>query len=53
MVKLREIFWQRENTMCVAIPGEIIELLADGHAIVDFGGGKKRVAIDLIEHVTE
>ncbi|MCX6340550.1 MAG: HypC/HybG/HupF family hydrogenase formation chaperone [Candidatus Aureabacteria bacterium] len=53
MVKLREIFLQREREMCVAIPGEIIELPADAHAIVDFEGVKKRAAIDLIEHVTE
>jgi len=39
--------------MCGAIPGEIIELLDDGHALVDFRGVKKRVAIDLIEHVTD
>ena len=35
--------------MCVEVPGEIIELLADGQALVDFGGVRKRVALDLIE----
>jgi len=36
--------------MCVAVPGEIIELLDDRQALVDFGGVRKRVALDLIEH---
>jgi hydrogenase expression/formation protein HypC len=35
--------------MCVAIPGEIIELLDERQALVDFGGIRKRVALDLIE----
>ncbi|MEJ2744149.1 MAG: HypC/HybG/HupF family hydrogenase formation chaperone [bacterium] len=35
--------------MCVAIPGEIIEILSDRRALVDFGGIRKRVALDLIE----
>lgn len=35
--------------MCIAIPGEIIELLDDKQALVDFGGVRKRVALDLIE----
>ncbi|MCX6340548.1 MAG: HypC/HybG/HupF family hydrogenase formation chaperone [Candidatus Aureabacteria bacterium] len=50
MVKLRVLLLQREMEMCVAVPGEIIELIADGHALVDFGGVRKRVALDLIEH---
>jgi hydrogenase expression/formation protein HypC len=36
--------------MCVAVPGEIVELLDDGNALVDFGGVRKRVVLDLIEH---
>jgi hydrogenase expression/formation protein HypC len=35
--------------MCVAIPGEIIELLNDRQALVDFRGVRKRVALDLVE----
>lgn len=35
--------------MCVAVPGEIIELLDDWQALVDFGGIRKRVALDLVE----
>lgn len=35
--------------MCLAIPGEIIEMLDDRQALVDFGGVRKRVALDLIE----
>jgi hydrogenase expression/formation protein HypC len=50
MVKLRALFLRRERKMCVAIPGEIVELLADGYALVDFRGVKQRVALDLIEH---
>jgi len=40
-----------EDLMCLAIPGQVIELLADGQAVVDFMGVKKRVAVDLIENI--
>jgi hydrogenase expression/formation protein HypC len=39
--------------MCLAIPGQVVELLADGQAIVDFMGVKKQVAVDLIEGLEE
>lgn len=34
--------------MCLAVPGEIKEILGDGYAMVDFMGVSKKVAIDLI-----
>lgn len=38
--------------MCLAVPGKIIEIENDGkHAIVDFGGAKRRVNIMLIPDV--
>jgi len=35
--------------MCLAIPGEIVEILDGGAAVVDFTGVRKRVSLALIE----
>jgi hydrogenase expression/formation protein HypC len=36
--------------MCLAIPGEIIDL-SEGHAMVDFGGTRSRVNITFIPNL--
>jgi hydrogenase expression/formation protein HypC len=36
--------------MCLAIPGKILELLADSKAKVDFGGVIREVNLSLIEN---
>jgi hydrogenase expression/formation protein HypC len=35
--------------MCLAIPGKIEKILEDNYALVDFGGIKKSVCLDLIK----
>ena len=35
--------------MCLAVPGQIVELLDGGQALVDFMGVKKKVVLDLLE----
>ncbi len=35
--------------MCVAVPGEIVELEPDGTAVVDFGGTRRSVSVDLLD----
>ena len=35
--------------MCLAVPGEIKEILGDKRAVVDFMGVRKKVALDLLE----
>lgn len=35
--------------MCVAVPGEILALEADGTAVVDFGGTRRTVSLALVE----
>lgn len=37
--------------MCVAIPGEVVSLDADGTALVDFGGVRRAVSLSLVEGV--
>jgi len=37
--------------MCLAIPAQLIELLADDQAVVDLGGIRKRVSIALVPGV--
>ncbi len=37
--------------MCLAVPGEIKEILEDKQAVVDFMGVRKKVAIDLLEEI--
>lgn len=37
--------------MCLAIPGEIIEVEADGLAVVEIGGARKRVSVQLVDEV--
>ena len=37
--------------MCLAIPARIDELVADGNAIVDFGGMRKEISLALVEDV--
>jgi hydrogenase expression/formation protein HypC len=37
--------------MCLAIPAEVVELLADGHARVDAGGVQKNISVALIEEL--
>jgi len=36
--------------MCLAVPGEIREIFADGSAAVNFLGVEKRISLDLIEN---
>ena len=36
--------------MCLAIPGEVLELEED-HALVDYGGAKSKVNISFVEDV--
>lgn len=35
--------------MCVAVPGEIVSLEADGVAVVDFGGTRRSVSLALLD----
>jgi len=35
--------------MCVAIPAQIVELLADDNAVVEVGGVRKEVSLALVE----
>lgn len=35
--------------MCLAIPAEVVELLADGHARVDAGGVQKNISVAMVE----
>jgi hydrogenase expression/formation protein HypC len=35
--------------MCLAIPARVVELLPDQRAIVDLGGVRKDIAIDLVD----
>ena len=35
--------------MCLAVPGQIVELLDGGQALVDFMGVKRKVVLDLLE----
>jgi len=37
--------------MCLAIPGKVEKIFEDKYALVDFGGVKKRVCVDLIAGV--
>jgi hydrogenase expression/formation protein HypC len=34
--------------MCLAIPARIVELLPEAHGIVDVGGVRKRVSLELV-----
>jgi len=35
--------------MCLAVPALIVEIRPDGHALVDLGGVRKTVSLDLVE----
>lgn len=35
--------------MCLAVPGKIVKVLADGNALADLGGIEKAVNVSLIE----
>ena len=37
--------------MCLAIPAQIVELLADDLAVVDLGGVRKEISLALVEDV--
>jgi hydrogenase expression/formation protein HypC len=37
--------------MCLAVPGEIIEVIDSRSALADFMGVKKKIAMDLIEDI--
>jgi hydrogenase expression/formation protein HypC len=37
--------------MCLAVPGEIIEIIDCKSALVDFMGTGKKIAVDLIEDI--
>ena len=37
--------------MCLALPVEIIELLADNRAMISVGGVTREIALDLVEDV--
>jgi hydrogenase expression/formation protein HypC len=37
--------------MCVAIPAEVVEIIEEHEAIVNFGGVKKLINIDLVSDV--
>ncbi|MBA2653762.1 MAG: HypC/HybG/HupF family hydrogenase formation chaperone [Gammaproteobacteria bacterium] len=39
--------------MCLALPAKITELLPNNRAIVNLGGVKKEICIDLIDQVKE
>jgi hydrogenase expression/formation protein HypC len=36
--------------MCLAVPGEIVEILGGGDAVVNFMGVRKKVSLALIEN---
>lgn len=38
--------------MCVAIPAQIVELLADDNAVVEVGGVRKEISLSLVEDCT-
>lgn len=35
--------------MCVAVPGEILSIGADGVALADFGGTRRTISLSLLE----
>lgn len=35
--------------MCIAVPGEIAEILPDGGAVADFMGVRKRISLSLLD----
>lgn len=37
--------------MCLAIPTRVVELLPDQHALVELGGVRKRVSLELVDEV--
>jgi len=37
--------------MCLAIPGKIEKILEDNYGVVDFGGIKKKICLDLVSGV--
>jgi hydrogenase expression/formation protein HypC len=37
--------------MCVAIPGEVLSIEADGTALADFGGTRRAVSLALVDGV--
>ncbi len=37
--------------MCLAVPGQVVELNDEGTAVVDFGGVRKVVSVELVEGV--
>ncbi len=37
--------------MCLAIPTRVVELLSDNQAVVDLGGVRKAVSIELLDEV--
>lgn len=39
--------------MCLAVPVEVIEVLADQQALVDIGGVRSRVSTALVDDVSE
>jgi hydrogenase expression/formation protein HypC len=38
--------------MCLAVPARIVELLPESQAIVDLGGIRKPISLELVEGVT-
>jgi hydrogenase expression/formation protein HypC len=37
--------------MCLAIPARVVELLPDGQALVDMGGVRKAISLELVDAV--
>ena len=37
--------------MCLAIPARVVELLPDGQALVDLGGVRKVISLELVDAV--
>jgi len=37
--------------MCLAIPAKVVELRADGQGVVDLGGVRKEVSLELVEGI--
>lgn len=37
--------------MCLAIPTRVVELLPDNHALVDLGGVRKAISLELVDEV--
>jgi hydrogenase expression/formation protein HypC len=35
--------------MCLGVPAQVVELLADGLAVADFGGVRREVSVALVE----